>query len=119
MKFRGSALLLVLAVAGCGSTTTPITPQGPSASVSSRVVTAFDLYTHCGIRSAKIGSDYYIASPVLDDGEGNPPEGWGNPGQVGTMTVYGDGTAHFTAPGGLDADFLLRPAPTTRAALCM
>jgi hypothetical protein len=71
-----------------------------------------DLYTHCGVAEAKIGSNYYAASPVLDDGNGNPPTGWGNPGQIGTMTVYGNGTAHFSAPGGLEAEFHLRSGAT-------
>lgn len=83
-----------------------------------RVIHGFDLYTHCGIREAKIGSDFYAASAVLDDGNGNPPTGWGNPYQVGSMTVYADGTAHFSAPGGLEADFHLRPGATTWAMIC-
>ena len=118
MKFASGALLLLLAVAGCGSATTPTPTQDPSASASSRVIQAFDLYTHCGIREAKIGSDFYTASPVLDDGNGNPPIGWGNPGQLGTMTVYSNGTAHFAAPHGLEADFRLRPGATTWAMIC-
>jgi hypothetical protein len=118
MKFASGALLLLLTVAGCGSATTPIGSQASAASASSRVMQAFDLYTHCGIREAKIGSDFYAASPVLDDGNGNPPTGWGNPGQIGTMAVYGNGTAHFSAPGGLEADFRLRPGATAWAMIC-
>jgi hypothetical protein len=118
MKLASAALITLLTVAGCGSTTSPSTSQDPSASASSRVIQAFDLYTHCGIREAKIGNDFYAASPVLDDGNGNPPAGWGNPGQIGTMTVYSNGTAHFTAPGGLEADFLVRPGATTWSMIC-
>jgi hypothetical protein len=118
MKFASGALLLLLAVAGCGSATNSIASQDSSASATSQVIQAFDLYTHCGVREAKIGSGFYLASPVLDDGNGNPPAGWGNPDQVGTMTVYGNGTAHFSAPGGLEADFHLRPGATTWAMIC-
>lgn len=118
MKFATGALLLLLAVTGCGSATHPIAPGSASASPASRVIQSFDLYTHCGIREAKIGSDFYAASSVLDDGNGNPPTGWGNPYQVGTMTVYVNGTAHFSAPGGLEADFHLRPGATTWAMIC-
>ena len=118
MRFTSGVLLLILAVSGCGSATGPAASQDPSASANSRVIQAFDLYTHCGIREAKIGSDFYAASTVLDDGNGNPPMGWGNPYQVGTMTVYANGTAHFSAPGGLEADFHLRPGATTWAMIC-
>ncbi len=118
MKLASGALLLLLGVTGCGSATQPIASGSPSASAPPRVIQAFDLYTHCGIREAKIGSDFYAASAVLDDGNGNPPTGWGNPSQVGTMTVYADGTAHFSAPGGLEADFRLRPGATTWSMIC-
>lgn len=118
MRHASGALVLVLALTGCGSATARPVSQGQPVSASSRVIQAFDLYTHCGIREAKIGSDFYAASPVLDDGNGNPPTGWANPEQVGTMTVYGNGTAHFSAPGGLEADFRLRPGATTWAMIC-
>jgi hypothetical protein len=32
--------------------------------------------------------------------------------------VYVNGTAHFSAPGGLEADFHLRPGATTWAMIC-
>lgn len=107
--------LLLLTLAGCGA---PAASQEPSASASTRVIEGFELYTHCGIRETKIGGDFYTATPVLADGNGNPPGGWGNPGQVGTMTVYGNGTARFSAPGGLEADFRLRPGATTWVTVC-
>ena len=118
MRFASSALLVIIALAACGSAITPAGSQGPSASAKGHVTPAFDLYTHCGVREAKIGSDFYAASPVLDDGNGNPPTGWGNPWQIGTMTVYGNGTAHFSAPGGLEADFHLRPGATDWRMIC-
>jgi hypothetical protein len=115
------AAAVLLALAGCGSSTPPA-PSSPTSSPASRAdvqtIPEFDLYTHCGVREARIGTVYYAASPVLDDGHGNPPPGWGNPGQVGSMTVRPDGTAHFSASGGLQADFRIRPGATTWAQLC-
>jgi len=44
--------------------------------------------------------------------------GWDNPYQTGTMTVVGNGTAHFSASNGLEADFQLRPGATTWTMIC-
>ena len=118
MRVALGAGLLTLAMSGCTSAATPQASQEPSVAVGGHVIRAFDLYTHCGIRETRIGGEYYAASPVLDDGSGNPPSGWGNPGQVGTMTVYGDGTARFSAPGGLEANFRVRPGATTWLSTC-
>lgn len=118
MRSASGAILLLLVLAGCASAPAPAASKDPSVSGSSRTLQGFDLYTHCGVREAKIGSDFYSASPVLDDGNGNPPPGWGNPGQIGTMTVYANGTARFAAPGGLEADFRIRPGATSWTTLC-
>jgi len=64
---------------------------------------------------SRVGRTFYAASLVLDDGNDNPPTGWGNPGQIGTITVHGNGIAHFSAPGELAADFRLRPGATAWA----
>lgn len=118
MRFVGGGLLLVAALSGCASAATPDASKHPSSSVSSRVIPGFELYTHCGVREARIGNDFYYATPVLDDGSGNPPRGWGNPYQTGTMTLRGDGTAHFASPSGLEAVFRLRPGASTWTMIC-
>lgn len=48
--------------------------------------TPYSLYTHCGVYEARIGDTYYLADDPLDDRQGNPPPGWGNPFQEGTTT---------------------------------
>lgn len=116
----GVAVTLVLAGCGAGNATPPAASSAspaPSASVV-RVVEGFELYTHCGVREARVGDRYYEATPVLDDGAGNPPPGWSHGDTVGTMTVRSDGTAHFTAPGGLKAEFRERAGATAFAVLC-
>jgi hypothetical protein len=65
----------------------------------------FSLNTHCGVRDARIGGEYYLADPALTDGLGNPPREWLDFGGVGVMTVYSDGTAKFTDGQGHDATF--------------
>ena len=47
----------------------------------------YSLYTHCGIRFADFGGTRYYADPPLDDGNGNPPAGWGNPTEGGFIVV--------------------------------
>ena len=114
----GVAVTLLLAGCGAGNATPPVASSAsPAPSVSVvRVVRDFELYTHCGVREARVGERYYEATPVLDDGAGNPPRGWER--AVGTMTVLSDGTAHFSAPGGLEADFRERPNATAFAMIC-
>ena len=56
---------------------------------------AYDLHTHCGIDYAQVGNRYYEVTPPLSDGSGNPPPGWGNPYQPGTLTVISPTQAVF------------------------
>lgn len=56
---------------------------------------SYALYTHCGVNEARIGRTYYVADHPLSDGQGNPPPGWGNPYQHGTMTISAPGAAVF------------------------
>ena len=48
------------------------------------------LYTHCGIKELRVEDTFFIAETPLDDGQGNPPPGWGNPCQ--------DGACSFLSP---------------------
>ncbi len=60
----------------------------------------YRLYTHCGIEWASIdGVDWHADQP-RSDGNGNPPPGWGNPFQVGTLTVSDHATAEFVSAAG-------------------
>jgi hypothetical protein len=60
----------------------------------------YRLYTHCGIEWTRIRGTYWRAAHPLSDGQGNPPPGWGNPYQRGTLTFTGPVTAVFSAPPG-------------------
>lgn len=118
MRFVGGASLLMAAVSGCTTVTASEASPDPSQTAGSHVIPGFELHTHCGVREARIGNDFCYASPVLDDGAGNPPSGGGNPYQKGTMTVLGDGTARFSSPSGLEADFRLRPGASSWTMIC-
>jgi hypothetical protein len=69
---------------------------------------AYGLQTHCGIDWAFFDGRLWVADPPLDDGSGNPPDGWDNPRQVGFMGLRSHREAEFRA-GDRRAHF--RPAP--------
>jgi hypothetical protein len=74
-----------------------------------------DLYTHCGVLGTDVGGVWFAADPPLVEGAGNPPAGWGNPYQRGTLTLMSAGEAVFTDDAGhevrLRADDSARPTP--------
>lgn len=78
----------------------------------------YSLYTHCGIGWAHIDGRWYQASPPLSDGSGNPPAGWGNPDQQGTIQMISSTEAEFTDPAGHHVRFVLQPGATGPARLC-
>jgi len=103
-------------VAACGSSAA-VLPAGPGSASAKPAVTRaatpkrvpYDLYTHCGIYYARIGNRYYEAARPLSDGSGNPPPGWGNPYQAGTMTLVSPAEAVFTDKAGHRVVFDMKP----------
>ena len=61
---------------------------------------AYRLFTHCGIKWAKINGTFWRAKRPLSDGSGNPPSGWGNPFQDGTLVFTSQTTARFDSSAG-------------------
>lgn len=60
------------------------------------------LYTHCGIRSTTFDGREWVTDPELraTPSEGNPPAGWGNPDEHGTIELSDEDTAVFTSRDG-------------------
>lgn len=85
----------------------PATGLPPSPQVG--VPYALDLYTHCGVRGTDVGGTWFAADPPLVEGPGNPPAGWGNPYQPGTLTLASADEAVFTDD--LGHEVVLRAAP--------
>jgi hypothetical protein len=114
---RGLAAFAAAAAAALISacTSTPSAhPRGPATErpATRAIAQPLGVYTHCGIRWATFTGHNWVATPVLSDGSGNPPPGWGNPYQHGTVTV-GDSTATFVSDTGLRATFrIATPADT-------
>jgi len=88
----------------------PATPR-PSSS-------PFDLYTHCGIVEANIAGRWYVADTPQSDGSGNPPAGWGNPYQHGTITIRSATQAEFSDAAGHHVLFTLRPGAAGPLHIC-
>jgi hypothetical protein len=96
MTVRSLALVLAaVAAAACGSQT-----GSSTAKRRGDAGRPYRLYTHCGIEWAKIDGTFWRAKHPLSDGSGNPPAGWGNPVQDGTLVVLGLTTARFESPAG-------------------
>lgn len=73
----------------------------------------FTLLTHCGIDELTFEGEWYErVGGSLDDGSGNPPEGWDNPEQEGTITRVDDATLVFTDQAGHREQFSLRAGAT-------
>jgi hypothetical protein len=79
------------------------------------VTVPFDLYTHCGVLGADLGGTWFAADAPLVD-SGNPPPGWDNPYQSGTVTLLTEDTAVFTDDAGHELQ--LRAAPDQRPPPC-
>jgi hypothetical protein len=104
-----TALAGLLILAGCGGTQQAagnVRTGGPPASTSPAV--PYLLYTHCGIDWTMIDGSWYRASPPLSDGNGNPPSGWGNPDQQGTIQMISSTEAEFTDSAGHHVLFVRR-----------
>ncbi|MDV5145842.1 hypothetical protein R1T08_16910 [Streptomyces sp. SBC-4] len=116
------ALALVTGVlTGCATADpgTEAVRTTPSAQATPSVrAIPFDLYTHCGIDEARIGSTYFEAETPLSNGSGSPPDGWDNPTQRGTMTMKSATEAVFTDDAGHEVTFRARPGATAFKHIC-
>lgn len=98
--------------------TVPISSSFPISAPPTASATPYRLYTHCGIDEAKIGATFYEAHTPLHDGAHNPPPGWGNPYQDGTMTITSATEAVFRDDKGHEVVFRVRPGATDFKQLC-
>lgn len=91
--------------------------SNPAAIHAGRAI-AYRLYTHCGIGWENIGGRWFAAQPPLSDGAGNPPPGWGNPYDDGTIRMLSATKAEFRDPAGNSVVLVLQPAATGPPHLC-
>lgn len=111
----------VAMLAGCagGQSGSPGGQSGsPGGQAGAGLAERYRLYTHCGIREANIGGRWYLADPPQDDGNGNPPAGWGNPYQDGFITPMSATETLFTDRAGHRVRFVLRAGATAPEQIC-
>jgi hypothetical protein len=105
-----AGLVTGVAVAACAAHYPNI--GGPDQAVSPTATPAksmpYNLYTHCGISWVRVGDKYYTAVRPLSDGSGNPPSGWANPYQAGTITLVSPAEVVFTDKAGHRVVFTAR-----------
>ena len=120
MKVRSAIILAVLlAAASAGCANPGQAPAGPSQSAHPGTTPVpYDLFTHCGIDEANIAGRWFEADHPLSDGNGNPPAGWGNPDQPGTITMLSATTAEFRDSLGHAVRFHLLPGATGPKHMC-
>lgn len=110
-------LVVATSLAGCSQKRPIAAPTTPAQSHQVQTV-AFDLYTHCGINDLVTYGRYFKhVGGSLSDGSGNPPDGWGNPYQRGTLSVSGD-IAVFRDKLGHVERFKAEKRPDRSVALC-
>jgi hypothetical protein len=122
----GSPALASAVVAGvlvaCGSgPAAPVTSPARSSAPAATAVGSpqpYQLYTHCGIDEARIGNRYFEAVYPLSGGQDNPPPGWGNPYQQGTMTLLSPTEAVFRDRAGHQVLFRLHSGATGFRQVC-
>lgn len=115
-SMAGAAVAMVLAACGSGPATQAAVPAKPF--TAARPAQPYRLYTHCGVDEARIGNRYFETVHTLSDGQGNPPPGWSNPYQQGTMTPLSPTEAVFRDDAGHQVHFRLRPGATAFRHLC-
>lgn len=109
--YSGPLLAMAVgALTACGGSPGPSSAGPGHVAVATAVASPepYQLYTHCGIYEARIGNRYFEAVHPLSDGNGNPPPGWGNPYQDGTMMMVSPSEAVFRDAAGHRVLFRVR-----------
>jgi hypothetical protein len=110
-----------LALAGCGGESTDggTTATPPPAASPSAAAQPFQLYTRCGVTFAQFAGQTWYADPPLSDGQGNPPPGFGNPTDRGSIRQVSAHELQYVSSGGKTVKFVDHlPAGASPPGLC-
>jgi hypothetical protein len=88
-------------------------PYGPGMTIGKEY--DYSLNTHCGIEFATFDGRRWRTEP-LNDGSGNPPDGWGNPTQSGAVVLLARDRAEFRGDNG---ETLLFEPTDEKPSMCM
>ena len=124
---RGSLVAWVVLLTACATNPDPspldTASQEPSSIQTPGDPQAFTFYTHCGLGWAAIefdGAFWEATGPgPLDDGAGNPPPGFGNPFDQGTMVRLDADQATYRSSAGVIPLLLRLDEPPNTAAVCL
>jgi hypothetical protein len=120
-RLAATGAIVAGVLAACSTATAadhPAIPRPRASQLAAGSPEPYQLYTHCGIDQARIGNRYFEAVHPLSDGAGNPPAGWANPYQQGTMTLLSPTRAVFRDRSGHRVVFRLRPGATSFPYAC-
>jgi hypothetical protein len=107
MRFTGIVLgaWVVLTIAGCDWLIPPsAAPSGNLAGSEPAIGVPYpvSVYTHCGLRHVEFDGSNWEISGVLSDGSFNPPPGFGNPFDNGTVTLITYDRARYRSEFGME-----------------
>jgi hypothetical protein len=104
-----AAFVVLLLACDEGSNTT--TPIRRATAIEIGVAYPHRLFVHCGVLGTRFGGRDWNASPPLQSSPGNPPAGWDENEELGTMTLNSPDRATFrSSSGDRIATFVPRPA---------
>ena len=89
---------------------TPAQPPPPYPKAEIGKEFSHELFTFCGVGGALFDGRFWMAAPPLDDGDGNPPPGWGSHSTKGVMALMREDRAVFTSESGQTAEFAPWPS---------
>jgi hypothetical protein len=105
MRFTRAALTLGALLAVAGVVWLLVQLIAPTANVLTGepkigVPYSVSVYTHCGLRHVEFDASNWAISGVLSDPSFNPPAGFGNPTDNGTVTLITRNTARYRSESG-------------------
>lgn len=81
-------------------------PTATASMIDPAAAQPHQLFTHCGVIWTQFLGKSWFASPPLSDGSGNPPAGFGNPVDHGTIQVVGPHQLRYVSSGGRTVTFV-------------
>jgi hypothetical protein len=99
-----SLAVVLIGLAGCSQRPSEPSPRplasGESAQIGLQY--AVTVLTHCGLRHVAFDGSTWAIEGVLDDGSMNPPDGFGNPEDHGSVVLQSHDTGTYRSEQGVE-----------------